>query len=561
MRGYGGRNLAGGTWTLSYTVSFVVRGSAEKMGVFERFRKMRMEVGEYILEVVDFCSGANDFSFLTKNRVDEMGKKRCTYNVVSLQGIGLRTAFGLQQRIDESKETTSALKLLRKIRQLEHLHVHIKQNICKRRSVSQLADGALDLCEVMEPFALKLTTESRVFEYNAFCFAVVLRRCCSGGCVGFLVGDSGFYLFVALLVLYKINLDDYEEPRVLVTCRSREEFCLVTRLRFGAEYCAEYNNEDDYIPFRRQVFSSAKDGKPIIGKMVEKLITSEFFDRLPDDDVVSLCCVGILQFVLLSLEDRRGILDWILRDANVRRWPSLYAIEPRRDVDKKMYSIFGFTWAFKDMSVGPVRQPNKGTIIVDQHYGLSDFSEFQSLQGDPSSFSTQGNSSFFEGAQATPFYGHNMATPNWQTLMPSHPGTSNWQTQMPSHSATPNWQTPMASYPHDAGLFNPNILNRARREFHPSMYKRTPYMDLPPTTVVPKKRGDKTKNKVKNANLSPLNLGNAFADDNVGGDDVMFLGEHDTSNCLVYENVDPSKKATGVKVGRDVSCDGARLLL
>ncbi|GKB01217.1 hypothetical protein Tco_0829261 [Tanacetum coccineum] len=30
-----------------------------------------------------------------------------------------------------------------------------------------------------------------------------------------------------------------------------------------------------------------------------------------------------------------------------RRWPSLYATEPRRDVDKKTYLIFGFTWAFK----------------------------------------------------------------------------------------------------------------------------------------------------------------------------------------------------------------------
>ncbi|GKC15337.1 hypothetical protein Tco_1012119 [Tanacetum coccineum] len=86
-----------------------------------------------------------------------------------------------------------------------------------------------------------------------------------------------------------------------------------------------------------------------------------------------------------------------------------------------------------------------------------------------------------------------------------------------------------------------NILNRARREVYPSMYRWTPYMDLPPTTVVPKKRGDKTKNKVKNANVSPLNLGNAFANDNVGGDDFMFLGEHDTGNCLVYENMDPSK--------------------
>ncbi|GKF35191.1 hypothetical protein Tco_0108391, partial [Tanacetum coccineum] len=34
----------------------------------------------------------------------------------------------------------------------------------------------------------------------------------------------------------------------------------------------------------------------------------------------------------------------------------------------------------EDMKVGPVRQANKGPIIVDQHYGLSDFSGFQSLQ-------------------------------------------------------------------------------------------------------------------------------------------------------------------------------------
>ncbi|GJV80435.1 phospholipase-like protein [Tanacetum coccineum] len=79
------------------------------------------------------------------------------------------------------------------------------------------------------------------------------------------------------------------------------------------------------------------------------------------------------------------------------------------------------------------------------------------------------------------------------------------------------------------------------REVRPSMYRRTLYMDFPPTTVLPKKHGDKTKNKVKNANVSPLNLGNAFANENVGGDDVMFLGEHDTGNYLVYENVDPSK--------------------
>ncbi|GJV92717.1 hypothetical protein Tco_1540530 [Tanacetum coccineum] len=65
----------------------------------------------------------------------------------------------------------------------------------------------------------------------------------------------------------------------------------------------------------------------------------------------------------------------------------------------------------QNMKVGPVRQANKGPIIVGQHFGISDLSGFQSMQGYPSSFPTA-NNSFFEGAQATPSYGHNMATPN-----------------------------------------------------------------------------------------------------------------------------------------------------
>ncbi|GJU95600.1 hypothetical protein Tco_1320356 [Tanacetum coccineum] len=95
----------------------------------------------------------------------------------------------------------------------------------------------------------------------------------------------------------------------------REEFCLVTGLKFGVEYWADYNDEDEPIPFRQRVFPSSLD--------------------------------GILQLVLLGVEDRRAVPDWILRDANVKRWPSLYATEPINEVDKKTYSIFEFTWAFK----------------------------------------------------------------------------------------------------------------------------------------------------------------------------------------------------------------------
>ncbi|GKA10185.1 hypothetical protein Tco_0689618 [Tanacetum coccineum] len=130
-----------------------------------------------------------------------------------------------------------------------------------------------------------------------------------------------------------MDLSDYEVPRVLVTCR---------RLKFGVENWTDYNDEEEPIPFRRRVFSSS-DGRPIRGKNVETLIKSEAFNKLDDNDAVSLCCVGILQLVLLGLKDRRHQL----KDANVRRWPALYATQPTDEVDKKSYSITGFAWAFK----------------------------------------------------------------------------------------------------------------------------------------------------------------------------------------------------------------------
>ncbi|GJV75409.1 hypothetical protein Tco_1506993 [Tanacetum coccineum] len=84
----------------------------------------------------------------------------------------------------------------------------------------------------------------------------------------------------------------------------------------------------------------------------------------------------------------------------------------------------------EDMSVGTGAY--KEPIIVDQHYGISDLSRFQSMQGGPSSFQTPANNSFF-----------NMGTPtNWQTPIPWQPGSSNLQSQMPSYTPTPNWQPP-----------------------------------------------------------------------------------------------------------------------
>nr|GEX27063.1 hypothetical protein [Tanacetum cinerariifolium] len=81
---------------------------------------------------------------------------------------------------------------------------------------------------------------------------------------------------------------------------------------------------------------------------------------------------------------------------------------------------------------------------------------------------------------------------------------------MPAYTSTLNWQPPISSHPGDAGLCDPKRVGR------------------------PKKNS-------KNDNLSPLNLGNAFAHDNVGGDDVLITGIHDTGIYFTYENVDPNK--------------------
>ncbi|GJV69648.1 phospholipase-like protein [Tanacetum coccineum] len=365
-----------------------------------------------------------------------------------------------------------------------------------------------------------------------------------------------------------MDLSDIEVPRVFVTCRNmddwtenfdnfhiqfgREEFCLVSGLKFGVENSTDYNKAKEPISFRRRVFSSDLDGGPIRGKDVELLIESDVFKKLDDNDVVSLCCVGIVQLVLLGVEDRRPVPNWILRDANVKRWQPLYASDPTNETDTKTYSIEGFAWAFKgqlpverlilyetearspwwvssrayfdghsfedeqiprhlnrnnyfevpsemyiefeeqrrgypqmkennnDMyekmtrfmeDMRRVPEANTTPIIVDQHFGVSDISGFQSYQGVVSAFHTlANNNSFFNMATPsnwqTPNQSNWLSPSNWQTPNPSYLGASNSQPPIPSQPGTSNWQNPMTSYSpnlpppipsrsQDAGILDP----------------------------------------------------------------------------------------------------------
>ncbi|GJZ34085.1 phospholipase-like protein [Tanacetum coccineum] len=369
-----------------------------------------------------------------------------------------------------------------------------------------------------------------------------------------------------------MDLSDIKVPRVFVTCRSneneniplyyhivdnfhiqfgRKEFCLVSGLKFGVENSTDYNKAKDPIPFRRMVFSSYLDGGPIRGNDVELLIESDVFKKLDDNDAVSLCCVGILQLVLLGVEDRRLVPNWILRlandrvswdnyhwgsyvwptlykylrDANVKRWQPLYVSDPTNETDTKSYSIEGF-------ALGGSR-------------------------GVPSSFHTLANNiSFFNIGTPfkcqTPNQSNWLSPSNWQTPNPSYLGTPNSQPPILSQPGTSNWQNPMTSYSpnfpplipsrgQDARILDPNLCDRARREPQPSVYMLSPYTVLPPTTVLTKKRIDKTKKKGNTKKLSPLNLGNTFADENVSGDDVTITGVQQTDNYFNYENVDPDK--------------------
>ncbi|GJW26469.1 hypothetical protein Tco_0040280 [Tanacetum coccineum] len=124
-------------------------------------------------------------------------------------------------------------------------------------------------------------------------------------------------------------------------------------------------------------------------------------------------------------------------------------------------------------------------------------------------------------------------TPFRQPAISSHPGTYNWQSQIPSHMGNPNSKTPIETHPDAAGLLDQN---RGKREQRPDIYRRTPYMEQPPTIVLPKQHGNKTKNKVHMATVLPLNLGNVFDDDNEESDDIMFVCGQFTVNILEQAN-------------------------
>ncbi|GJU56716.1 hypothetical protein Tco_1234482 [Tanacetum coccineum] len=123
---------------------------------------------------------------------------------------------------------------------------------------------------------------------------------------------------------------------------------------------------------------------------------------------------------------------------------------------------------------------------------------------------------------------------------------------LPSHSVTPNIMTPMPqegfapwSSPYQATVDVGGVLltaiNQERRIVCPSMYCWSPFTNLLDTTVAPKKRPYKSKNKARNGKAPAFDLGNADLDDNVGVNEVLIMATRATVNYICYKNMDPNK--------------------
>ncbi|GKD36946.1 hypothetical protein Tco_1257153 [Tanacetum coccineum] len=267
---------------------------------------------------------------------------------------------------------------------------------------------------------------------------------------------------------------------------------------FGVENLADYDDIELRIPFRRRVFPSYLDGEPITAK----------------------------ELVLLGVEGKRRIPDWLLRLANDRvgwdnyPWGEKSAIglknDPRQTEAQSDWWIS--SRAYFDGGIGQAERVPRHLNRQNMYEFPSEFyREFEIQKRDLKNKKKKIEEIKRKEADQRETY--EKVHKFMEDMNVEQGGPSSFQT-----------------HPNSSSFFN-----IGKSEQRPSFYKRSPYMEQPATTVLPKQRGNKNKNNVKKANLSPLNLGSAFDDENEGGDDVIFLGGRFTGNYLVYENVDPEK--------------------
>nr|GEX13202.1 reverse transcriptase domain-containing protein [Tanacetum cinerariifolium] len=113
-----------------------------------------------------------------------------------------------------------------------------------------------------------------------------------------LVGDTKIFPFTYLQIQF-----------------GRKEFCLLIGLRFGVDFSLKLAGGP--MTFRRRVFESCRNGKPITTGMLLQKINSEEFDTMKENDVVGLCLLGFLELVLLGHEISDGndkVITFLVQD-------------------------------------------------------------------------------------------------------------------------------------------------------------------------------------------------------------------------------------------------------
>ena len=171
------------------------------------------------------------------------------------------------------------------------------------------------------------------------------------------------------VVPLRYHLPDLDRVGHVEVQFGREEFCLITGLRFGIEFRENYESGPNF--FRRRVFPSSTDSKNIKACMLYSLIKSKEFSKLSDVDGVRVCLLAVLLLVLKGTESKNvveGFLFRLVEDLDMWNkypwgsyvWPTLYDnlrdaaidrrklhFEERKDPSPPKYTLNGFLWAFK----------------------------------------------------------------------------------------------------------------------------------------------------------------------------------------------------------------------
>nr|GEU75121.1 phospholipase-like protein [Tanacetum cinerariifolium] len=142
----------------------------------------------------------------------------------------------------------------------------------------------------------------------------------------------------------------------------REEFCLITGLRFGLKFSERY--QVGLIPFRRLLFDSDTDRGHVTGQMLVDNIYGEEFDNLHDEVDVALCQLVVLHLGLLV---RAQLYDQ-LENANEVCAKKLYAAQNRPIPRPAKYTLSGFIWAFKTWILETYNVGALGYYTYQQRY-------------------------------------------------------------------------------------------------------------------------------------------------------------------------------------------------